>query len=230
VRALAVRERTFWTCVVVAVTTVTPPRFLSASERARSFSLAYPGGSARVLVPKAYAPVLPGSLYPDRKNPVAAGTCPVAVVEGPPGFARHLREELLERGFLVVETGGAGRGSLATLLGALKPHPEADPARAAFFGRELPAANARDRLAAAVLFEPAQGTGSPPPDAAPGPASVAVFLRSPARVPSAELTRELQGRFGPAVVEKWYRAEGGFPAEAFRDAAEWAFTAVSRNR
>jgi hypothetical protein len=230
VRALDVRERTFRICLFVAAASVTTPRFLSASERARSYSLAYTGGSARVHVPKTYAPVLPGSVYPDRKKPVAARACPVAVVEGPLGFARLLREELLERGFLVVETGRAGRGSLAPLLDALNPHPEADPARAVFIGRELPEANARDRLAAAVLFEPAQGAGSPPPAAAPGPASVAVFLRTPARVPSATLTRELQGRFGPGVVEKWYRAEEDFPSEAFRDAAEWAFTAVSKFR
>ena len=215
-RALSIR---------VAVATVLTAQILSASERARSFSLAWPGGSARAHVPKIYAPVLPGSVYPDRKKPVAARACPVAVVEGSPGFARALREPLLERGFLVVETGRVG--SLAGVLESLRAHSEADPSRLVFIGRQAPEHPPGVRLAAVALFDP----GPEPAGAeAPPAATVAVFLTTPSHVPSAAVTRQLKERFGPQTVEKWYRAQEGFPGEAFRDAAEWAAAGIPRIR
>lgn len=197
---------------------------LLASEKARSFSIAYAGGTARVTVPKKFAPLLPGSVYPNRKRPIPASACPVAVIqpwEGGARFAALFREDLLERGFLLAETGRPCGGDPSLLLVALALHPEADPGRAVLVsgGDALPPAPGR--FAATVLFDPALRSGDGGGSARARPETLAVFLRTPALRPGADLSRRLQRQFGPAVEEKWYRTEADFPEQAFRDAAEW---------
>jgi hypothetical protein len=191
---------------------------LSASEIARTFRIHVQGESLRVTVPKVFEPLLPGSVLPNRRKPVEARQCPVAILDRE---AMPARDFLLERQFLVVERRSA---TVAGILDALASRPEADASRGAVIAiREAPATPAVIR-AIAIL--------DPDPDARSranrAPTPVVLFLRTPGRVPSAELTRTLSARFGPSVVEKWYRSEAGFPEQAYRDAAEWAAAEVER--
>jgi len=190
----------------------------AAAEAERTFRITLPEGTARVVVPRRFEPLLPGSVFPNRRKPVEARQCPVAILDRE---AMPARDFLLERQFLVVERRSA---TVAGILDALASRPEADASRGAVIAiREAPATPAVIR-AIAIL--------DPDPDARSranrAPTPVALFLRTPGRVPSAELTRTLSARFGPSVVEKWYRSEAGFPEQAYRDAAEWAAAEVER--
>jgi hypothetical protein len=199
---------------VVLIFLVAAP--VCASEKARTFRVRVGGESVRVIVPKTFEPLLPGSVYPNRRKPVSARRLPVAILA--PETAPAL-EFLLERQFLVVV-----RQSVAVeeLLAALASRPEADPSRAAILAyREAPVLPATIR--ATAIFDPDLSSKSPAAFS-----SVAVFLRTPRLAPSAELSRALNGPFGPHVVEKWYRGETGFPGQAYSDAAEWAATVLSR--
>jgi hypothetical protein len=189
---------------------------LVASEKARTFRIRVGGEAVRVVVPKTFEPVLPGSVYPNRRKPADARRLPVAILA--PEAAPAL-EFLLERRFLVAVRHSA---RAEDLLAALASRPEADSGRAAILAfRETPLLPAAIR--AIAIFDP-ELRGKP----AAAPSPVALFLRMPRLVPSAELSRDLNGRFGPSVVEKWYRSEKGFPEQAYRDAAEWAATMLSR--
>ena len=189
---------------------------LLASEKARTFHVRVGGESVRVIVPKTFEPVLPGSVYPNRRKPEPPRRLPVAILA--PEAAPAL-EFLLERGFLVAERRSA---PIEDLLAALASRPEADVSRAAVFAfREAPAEPAAIR--ATAIFDPDPDRAGPE-----GPGPVALFLRAPGRAPSSELSNAFAARFGPSIVEKWYRSETGFPEQAYRDAAEWAAAALSR--
>lgn len=190
---------------------------LCASEKARTFRVRVGGEWVRVIVPKTFEPLLPGSVYPNRRKPVEARRLPVAIVA--PEVAPAL-EFLLERGFLVAERRTA---PIDRLLDALATRPEADAGRAALLAfREAPAAPAAIR--ATAIFDPDPSGPAAAADAAPA----ALFLRAPALAPSRELSRALNARFGAGAVEKWYRSEAGFPEQAYRDAAEWSAAMLSR--
>ena len=190
---------------------------LSASEVARTFHIRVVGESLRVSVPKTFEPLLPGSVYPNRRKPVDARRLPVAIVDRE---ALPAREFLLERKFLVVERGSA---PVSGVLAVLAAHPEADSDLAAVIGfRNLPPVPSGVR--AVVILDPDLAAGNPSPPTG----AVALFLRTPARTPSVEFTRVVQARFGPGLVEKWYRDEVGFPEQAYRDVAEWSASAVAR--
>ncbi len=199
---------------VVLISLVAPP--IGASAKARTFRVPVGSESVRVIVPKTFEPVLPGSVYPNRRMPAASRPLPVAILA--PEAAPAL-EFLLERSFLVAERRSA---PIEDLLAALASRPEADASRAAVFAfREAPARPAAIR--ATAIFDPDPERAGP---AGSGP--VALFLRAPGRAPSSELSNAFAARFGPSIVEKWYRSETGFPEQAYRDAAEWAAAALSR--
>ena len=172
--------------------------------------------SVRVIVPKTFEPLLPGSVYPNRRKPIEARRLPVAILcrEASPAL-----EFLLERRILVAERGSE---PVDALLEALAARPEADPGRAALFAyRSVPPTRAA--VKAIAVFDPDLGVPR-----AVGSSPVALFFRAPLLVPSEELSRASVAIFGPRVVEKWYRGEAGFPVEAFRDAADWAAAMLSR--
>jgi hypothetical protein len=191
---------------------------LSASEIARTFRIRVGGESLRIVVPKTFEPLLPGSVYPNRRKPVEARRLPVAILDRE---AAPARDFLLERKFLVVERRSA---AVAEILAALASLPEADSSLAVLIGFRNPASVPAGVRAVAIL-DPDLTSKSPGPST---PGAVALFFRTPARVPSADFTRVLQARFGPNVVEKWYRSMNGFPEQAYRDAAEWSAIAVAR--
>lgn len=205
-----ISERVFGALLILVATPIL------ASEKARTIRLRVGGESVRIVVPKTFEPLLPGSVYPNRRKPADARRLPVAILA--PETAPAL-EFLLERQFLVAVRHSA---SVEDLLAALATRPEADPGRAAILVfRETPILPAA--ILAIAIFDP-----DLPARPAATQSSVALFLRTPRLVPSAELSRALNGRFGPGVVEKWYRSEKGFPEQAYRDAAEWTAAMLSR--
>ncbi|MGH9443733.1 MAG: hypothetical protein ACRD16_15830 [Thermoanaerobaculia bacterium] len=189
---------------------------LLASEKARTFHIRAGRESVRVIVPKTFEPLLPGSAYPNRRKPVEARGLPVAIVDG---AAAPALDFLLERRFLVAERGAA---PVAAILQALASRPEADTKRVAVLAfRDAPAEPPAVR--ATVVFDPAET-----PSSGVVSGTVAAFLRQPGREPGDALSSSLATRFGTGVVEKWYRGEKAFPEQAYRDAAEWAASLVSR--
>ncbi len=81
-----------------------------------------PGGE--LYIPKVYAPLLPGSIYPDRKTPVPAKGRPAMVVVCPKtGDCRtkEILEQAAQRAMVVLVSRGADA--------ALAAGPEVDPAR-----------------------------------------------------------------------------------------------------
>ncbi len=195
-----------------------------ASDLARSWRLRVAGESLPVRVPKTFAPLLPGSVYPDRARRVPPRALPVALVDSSGGLARRMRDGLLARGFLIVELPGAGPARIREVLDALARSPEADASRAVYAGSGLPPDPPDPRLRGLLLFEPVTGGAAPP--APPEGVPAAAFLLTPRRVPSGALTRLLQARLGTTVAERWFRAGKEFPPEAFRDASEWLAAAI----
>jgi hypothetical protein len=203
--------------LVVPAILGTAPRPAGA---ARSISLDISGGRrVRVLVPRVFAPLLPGSVYPNRREPVEPRALAFALVESDGGLERVAGPALLARGLLVVEIESPTERTIAAVLEALAARPEADASRGALVVREKLPLLPAGRFRAAAVFDPADA--SPGPPASPPDIPVLAFLRTPAREPSAPLSRALRARLGAQAIEKWYRSENGFPGEAFRDLAEW---------
>ena len=191
---------------------------LSASEIARTFRIRIGDESVRVVVPKKYEPLRPGSVYPNRRKPVPALGCPVAVVERVAPLTASVEPFLLERGFVVVEMASIDPRRIDDLLHELSRHAEADAAAASLLVWRASAAAGSPRIAAVAIFDPA----SSPAGGGNGSRCVptALFLRTPGRSPGEGIASGEPS--GPeCAIEKWYRGEKGFPPEAFRDAAEW---------
>jgi hypothetical protein len=190
----------------------------SASEKARSFTIHFAGGSARVVVPKKFEPLLPGSVYPNRRKPIPARGCPVVVVQKVAPLLASAEPFLLERGLLVVEMANPDPVGIDQVLTELLHHAEASPARAELLlWKDSPAINSAS-ITAAAIFDP-QDFHEPGAEASRC-LPVALFLRAPAATASEELTARFLLR-PECVSERWYRAAKGFPEQAFRDAAEW---------
>ncbi|HVO51556.1 MAG TPA: hypothetical protein VMV60_11225 [Thermoanaerobaculia bacterium] len=177
-----------------------------------------PGG--KLYVPKVYAPLLPGSIYPDKKTPVPAKGRPAIVVVCPAkGDCRE--KEILERAAqrgLVVLVGREPKSDLlrtraeadAERIGWLLVSPTGDFLRG---WREQSAAGGP----IAVLL-PAKRTSAagaePPKPSALSPFRKFLFAASPDSAPST-----LPG----GAVLKLYSPDGKglLPDEAYRDAVEW---------
>jgi hypothetical protein len=172
-----------------------------------------PGG--KLYIPRLYAPLLPGSIYPDKRTPVPARSRPAVIVVCPStGDCR--KDEILERAAqrgLVVFVGREAKADL------LRTRAEADPARIGWllvapteeFLRRWTSAGVAG-VAAAVVGPPLH-PGAPAP--LPSPPSMRILL---AAFP---LDEPLEA--GDGVVLKLYspNQKNLLPAEAFRDAVEW---------
>jgi hypothetical protein len=177
-----------------------------------------PGG--KLYVPKVYAPLLPGSIYPDRKHPVPAKGRPAIVVVCP-GTGDCRRDEILE---------SAGRRGMVVLV--LEQPPSA-PLNSDLLRTRAEANAAQTGW---LLVEP---TGAFlrrwMEDAAPG--TSAALLRPPP-LPSSPSKRfflllsslhPTEGdSFPSGAILKLYaaRPSGGLPPQAFRDAVEWLAAAL----
>jgi hypothetical protein len=165
----------------------------ASSEWARTESV--PGG--KLYIPKLYAPLLPGSIYPDRKVPAPARGRPAMVLICPPKGDcrdREILAQAAQRGFVVLKTRSAES--------AIAPRPEVDQARTGTV-MVTPAALKVE------VTQPATATARP---SSPSKQILlaAVFDKEP---------REAKD----ATVLKLYSPDekGRLPNEALRDAVEW---------
>jgi len=154
-----------------------------------------PGG--KLYVPKLYAPLLPGSIYPDRKAPVPAKGRPALVVVCPEKGScpkDAILDQAAQRGFVALVTSVAEA--------AIAPRTEVDLARTG-----------------TVIVTPTslKVEVHPPPEAGASPSS-------PSKKALLAALLESAPRVAPdGVVLKLYspNSKGLLPAEAFRDAVEW---------
>ncbi|HEY3350701.1 MAG TPA: hypothetical protein VGM13_13075 [Thermoanaerobaculia bacterium] len=170
-----------------------------------------PGG--KLYVPKLYAPLLPGSIYPDKKVPVPAKGRPALVVVCPEkGDCRRdvILDQAAQRGLVVL----VGLEPKADLL---RTRAEADPERIGWllvapsgdFLRRLIEAGARGAAVAVIAPPPQAGARVP---SYPSKHLLLAALHS-AELPEAK----------DATVLRLYSPndKGLLPDEAFRDAVEW---------
>lgn len=167
----------------------------------------------RLYVPKLYAPLLPGSIYPDKKVALPAKGRPAMVLVCPvKGDCREkeILDRAAQRGLVVL----AGRGTKADLL---RTRTEADAERIGW----LLVAPTADFLRTWTDAR-AQGTAAAvmgPPRHFAGP-----LLSSPSKkVLFASLLSDESFGAPDETVLKLYspNKEGFLPNEAFRDAVEW---------
>jgi hypothetical protein len=154
-----------------------------------------PGG--KLYVPKLYAPLRPGSIYPDKNAPIPARARPAMVLVCPSkGDCREkdILDQAAQRGIVVLKT--------RTAETAIAPRPEVDPTRTGTL------VVARASLKVEV---PLPATATPQPSSP----SKQIFL-------AAVLDKE-PPEARDATVLKLYSPDkkGLLPAEAFRDAVEW---------
>jgi hypothetical protein len=186
------------------------------------------GDSARLYVPKLYAPLRPGSVYPDKRRPIAAAGRPSVIVVCPTGGKcpkDRLLGPLAERGIVVLLfEGGLKEPPKEDLL---RTRPEAAGAPQGwllveptvdFLRRWMGAGATPD--AVAILQSRA-----PEPTALPSPSSPSkqLFGTATRRVLLAALLGSEANSPSETTVEKLYApdAAGRLPREAYRDAAEW---------
>lgn len=186
------------------------------------------GEEARLYVPKVWAPLMPGSVYPNKRAPVPAKGRPAVVVVCPSAGScpkDRMLGPLAERGIVVL-----------LFEGGLKEPPERDLLRT-----RPEAAGAPQGL---LLVEPTDvflrgcmGTSAipaavailrgraPEPAARPFPSSPSEQIPDgiPRRVLLVALLRSETEISSDGMIEKLYApdAAGCLPREAYRDAAEW---------
>jgi hypothetical protein len=176
-----------------------------------------PGGT--LYVPRVYAPLLPGSIYPDKKVPVPAKGRPAMVLVCPvEGDCRKdvILDQAAQRGLVVL----AGDNAKADLL---RTRPEVDAARVGwllvsptedFLGRW---SDAGARSGACAVLLPPRGSVS-------GTASALPLPHSPSKkILLATLPGAAPLEAGEGTILKLYspNAKGLLPSEALRDAVEW---------
>lgn len=154
-----------------------------------------PGG--RLYVPRVYAPLLPGSIYPDKKTPVLAKGRPAIVLVCPP--KRDCREnEILDhaaqRGFVVLVARRAGT--------AVANRTEVDPTRTG----TLIISSASLKV---EISPPATTTAHPS-----SPSKKILFAAFLSDAPPEPNDGTILKLYSP-------NKEGLLPSEAFRDAVEW---------
>jgi hypothetical protein len=196
------------------------PAALLASGKFRV--IRFPAGNRRVraLVPQVFEPLLPGSVYPNRRQskPWRGGT--VVVLER--SLVSRAEPSLLARGLLVAEVEGIDAATVDAIADELSRRIEGGIGALELLAQRSGDALSSRRLRSAALLDP----GALPETRPSLPClEVAIFHQARAdEVPSATFPTE-----SGCVTEKWYRGRDGFPDEAFRDAAEW-LAAPSRRR
>jgi hypothetical protein len=148
-------------------------------------------------VPKVYAPLLPGSIYPDRKVPIPATARPAMVLVCPSRSdcrAKEILDSAARRGFVVLITRSA--------KAAIAPRPEVDSSRTG-----------------TVIVTPASLKVEihAPSHAGASPSSAS------RKVSFAALLESAPPETSDGTVLKLYspNEKGLLPNEAFRDAVEW---------
>jgi hypothetical protein len=188
------------------------PAFLAAFAVAGCVSSGWaktesvPGG--KLYVPKVYAPLLAGSIYPDKKVPVPAKGRPALVVVCPgKGDCRRdvILDRAAQRGLVVL----AGREPRADLL---ETRAEADPERIGW-----------------LLVRPDEdflrrwtGAGAPGgPKAVIGPPPFPSYPSKHLLFAAVLSTEPLEAPDGAVLKLYSPNQKGLLPSDAFRDAVEW---------
>ena len=186
------------------------------------------GAEGRLYVPKLWAPLMPGSVYPNKRAPVPTKGRPAVVVVCP-GAGRCPKGEILrplaERGIVVL-----------LFEGGMKEPPKADLLRTRAESKDAPVgwlliSPTADFLARWMGAGASPGavailqSRAPEPAALPSPSSPfkQIFGSLPRRVLLAALLGSEARISSDGVIEKLYApdAAGRLPREAYRDAAEW---------
>ena len=193
----------------------------ASSDWAKTESV--PGG--KLYVPKLYAPLLPGSIYPDRKTPVPAKGRPAIVLVCPEkGDCREdaILAQAAQRGLVVLAGKDPRRG-----MDLLRTRPEADAERIGWLlvaptGEFLRRwSEGRPPGKAVAILAPTRAadaaTAPPPPPASPLPSSPSkkIFF---AALQGAE---PLEAHDGAILKLYSPNPKGLLPREALRDAVEW---------
>ncbi|MEO8585912.1 MAG: hypothetical protein ABI584_07105 [Acidobacteriota bacterium] len=184
-------------------TSLTAPAFLatllacgcasSAWEKTESL----PGG--RLYIPKLYAPLLPGSIYPDKKILLPAKGRPSLVVVCPAKSdcrESEVLDQAAQRGIVVLVTKAANS--------AIAARPEVDPARTG----TLIVTPTSLRV---FVTPPPQAAASPSPSSPSKKILIAALLSdAPLEAPDGTVLK----LYSPSKKDL-------LPSEAFRDAVEW---------
>ncbi len=183
----------------------------TSSDWARTESV--PGG--KLYIPKLYAPLLPGSIYPDKKAPIPASARPAMVVVCPPKGdcrEREILDQASQRGLVVL----AGREPKVDLL---RTRAEADPERTGWL-LVRPTGDFLRRWMSAGPPGIATAIVGPPPHA--GAAFPSSLSKQNSLLLAALLSAEPPEAKDGTVLKLYSPNENGFlPNEAFRDAVEW---------
>jgi hypothetical protein len=173
------------------------------------------GVDGRLYVPKVYAPLLPGSIYPDRKVLVPAKGRPALVVACPEkGDCREkeILDQAAQRGFVVL----VGREPRDDLL---RTRAEADAGHIGWLLVTPTGDSLRRWIEAGAPGDAAAVIGPPPSFGAASPSS-----SSPSKkIFSAALLSDAPPDAKDGTILKLYspNKKGLLPSEAFRDAVEW---------
>ena len=150
-----------------------------------------------LFVPRVYAPILPGSIYPDKKTPVPAKGRPAMILVCPPrGDCREkeILDQAAQRGFVVLVATRAEA--------AIAGRTEVDPARTG-----------------TLIVSPSslKVEAPPPPQAGASPSSPSE------KILFATLLEGEPPETKDGTVLKLYspNKKGLLPSEAFRDTVEW---------
>jgi len=151
----------------------------------------------KLYVPNLYAPLLPGSIYPDKKTPVPATARPAMLLMCPSSGdcrEKEILDQAAQRGLVVLVTRSAEA--------AIGPRPEVDRARTG-----------------TLIVTPTslKVEVQPPPraGASPFPLSKKIFLATSLS------DAPLEAPDGTVLKLYSPKKEGLLPSEAFRDAVEW---------
>jgi hypothetical protein len=190
----------------------------ASSQWERTERVSSNGQKGRLYVPKLYAPLLPGSIYPDRKVAVPARGRPALVVVCPEkGDCRkdEILEQAAQRGMVVLVVSRPSKAPLKEDL--LRTRAEANAERTGW----LLVKPTEDLLrtwidggapgvALAILGPP--NAIAPPFPSSPSKKILFLVLQPSESFPAAD-----------DAILKLYAASpsGGLPREAFRDAVEW---------
>ncbi|HET9793798.1 MAG TPA: hypothetical protein VFS34_04990 [Thermoanaerobaculia bacterium] len=188
----------------------------AAPGKQRSFRLRLRDRSVRVVVPAVFEPLLPGSVYPNRRKPAPPRPLPLVVVDRT--LAKAAGQDLLDRGCIVAELAPFDRAGIDGLLAELPRHVDTAIAEVTVLSARAGDVLSDPRIRAAALFDPPDFR----PEAGAACVPVELFRRTVRdELPDLPATRD-------CVREKWYRTSAGFPPEAFRDAAEWLAAGPNR--
>jgi hypothetical protein len=174
---------------------------------------------ARLYAPRLYAPLVPGSAYPNKREPIPARGRPGVVLVAPGRLFTRAASPLADRGLVVLRLDDVSRLAEAAAWLARQPECEGAPIGAELAGVEPPNPEEGAPLAAIALVG-----GSANPSTAGPPLFVARTVREGETLPD----RAGSGTLNLYRAPDTFRAGDLVPRQAWKDAAEWLADALRR--